>query len=83
MCSTNHFCGTVVLSSARQYMVSVFYVRFPPAATDLCRYGKPFQAGDQAIVEFLAGVGTERGLDDVQPLTKVTDSIPSRLYMNT
>ncbi|XP_070572595.1 uncharacterized protein [Ptychodera flava] len=52
------------------------YLRLPPSANNLCRYGDPFRGGDNAIEAFLVGVGSERLLDDVVPFTQVDHTGP-------
>ncbi|XP_070572594.1 uncharacterized protein [Ptychodera flava] len=47
------------------------FLRLPPPADSLCRYGDPFRGGDNAIEAFLVGVGSERLLDDVVPFRQV------------
>ena len=44
---------------------------FPPAVGDLCRYGKVFQSGTNPIIRYEAGIGSERGITDIQPFSKV------------
>ena len=45
--------------------------RFPTQSNALCQFGDAFISEDQAVVTFLAGIGTNAGLTDVQELVKV------------
>ncbi|XP_070573770.1 uncharacterized protein [Ptychodera flava] len=46
-------------------------IRFPPSADALCRFGDPFRSGENPIVAYFAGVGSEELLDDVVPFYEV------------
>ncbi|XP_070573548.1 uncharacterized protein [Ptychodera flava] len=46
-------------------------VRFPLLADALCKYGQPFRNGDNAIVAFFAGIGSEKLEDDIMPFREV------------
>ncbi|XP_070572875.1 uncharacterized protein [Ptychodera flava] len=46
-------------------------IRFPPSADAMCRFGDPFRSGDNPIVAYFAGVGSEHLLDDVVPFYEV------------
>ena len=43
----------------------------PPDINALCRYGKPFQGGTNAIVKYEAGIGTSPGAVDMVPFQEV------------
>ncbi|XP_046562952.1 uncharacterized protein LOC124271845 [Haliotis rubra] len=49
----------------------------PAQKENLCRYGNPFQGGNNAIVRYEAGIGSASGLSDVEPYQQVhTPCIP-------
>ncbi|XP_070573735.1 uncharacterized protein [Ptychodera flava] len=46
-------------------------IRFPPSSDALCRFGEPFRSGDNPIIAFYAGIGSEKLMDDVVPFFEV------------
>ncbi|KAI0218488.1 hypothetical protein LSAT2_029826 [Lamellibrachia satsuma] len=46
-------------------------LRFPPASSELCRFGDPFRGGAHPVVEFLAAVGTSADADDILTYQKI------------
>ena len=51
--------------------VNVRRCRFPPPASELCRYGQPFRGGSHPVVQFLAAVGRTPFADDASPFQEV------------
>ncbi|XP_070572901.1 uncharacterized protein [Ptychodera flava] len=47
-------------------------IRFPPSSDALCRFGEPFRSGDNPIIAFYAGIGSEKLMDDVIPFYEVS-----------
>ena len=44
---------------------------FPPKVGELCRYGEVFQSGENPIVRYEAGIGSQKGITDIQPFSEV------------
>ncbi|KAL8577054.1 hypothetical protein ACOMHN_049914 [Nucella lapillus] len=57
-------------------------VYIPAPTSSHCRYGDPFRGGQNPIVRFEAGIGSESGLDDVSPFEEVIKAVlGSGLYV--
>ena len=60
----------IVSTNTKEHFISSSH-RFPPASSELCRFGDPFRGGSHPVVEFLAAVGTSANADDILTYQKV------------